>query len=170
MQIPDTPLFVKTQDFLVWLIRHTQRFPKNLRHSYTQRLELLALDFQEGTLMANACRGDRRREWLEKADGKFTLYDHTRRIGQRGLRRFNRTLRRLKWRFRHGLIGAKQVGRSLRAWQAHIGTANSTGVRRDLWRKVRFGRTGLRVPRGSGQTSDAPPGADGIYARRPNDA
>ena len=30
--IPDTPLFVKTHDFLLWLIRHTQRFPKNLRH------------------------------------------------------------------------------------------------------------------------------------------
>jgi len=32
--MPDTPLFVKTHDFLLWLIRHTQRFPKNLRHSY----------------------------------------------------------------------------------------------------------------------------------------
>ncbi len=26
MGVPDTPLFVKTPDFLLWLIRHTQRF------------------------------------------------------------------------------------------------------------------------------------------------
>ena len=26
MSTPDTPLFVKTHDFLLWLIRHTQRF------------------------------------------------------------------------------------------------------------------------------------------------
>lgn len=38
MALPTTPLFVKTHDFLLWLIRHTQRFPKNLRHSYTLKL------------------------------------------------------------------------------------------------------------------------------------
>jgi hypothetical protein len=57
MPIPDTSLFVKTHDFLLWLLRHTQRFPKNLRHSYTHRLESMALEFQEGILMANAVRG-----------------------------------------------------------------------------------------------------------------
>ena len=52
--IPDTPLFVKTHDFLLWLIRHTQRFPKNLRHSYTVKLETIGFEFQESILMANA--------------------------------------------------------------------------------------------------------------------
>jgi hypothetical protein len=60
MNIPETPLFVKTQDFLVWLIRHTQRFPKNLRYSYTTRLENALFDFQECILMANAVRGRQR--------------------------------------------------------------------------------------------------------------
>ena len=54
MSAPETPLFVKTHDFLLWLIRHTQRFPKNLRQSYTLKLELMAFDFQEAILMANA--------------------------------------------------------------------------------------------------------------------
>jgi len=36
MSVPDTPLFVKTHDFNVWLVNHTQRFPKNLRYSYSQ--------------------------------------------------------------------------------------------------------------------------------------
>ena len=69
--IPNTPLFVKTYDFLIWLIRHTQRFPKNLRHTYTQRLEGAALDFQETILMANAERGERRGIWLARADGRL---------------------------------------------------------------------------------------------------
>jgi hypothetical protein len=34
MAKPDTPLFVKTHDFLLWLISHTQRFPKNMRRSF----------------------------------------------------------------------------------------------------------------------------------------
>lgn len=54
---PNTPLFVKTHDFLLWLIRHTQRFPKNLRQSYTLKLEIVALEFQESILMANSVRG-----------------------------------------------------------------------------------------------------------------
>ena len=45
--VPDTRLFVKTHDFLLWLIKHTQRFPKNLRHTYTQRLETALLDRNE---------------------------------------------------------------------------------------------------------------------------
>jgi hypothetical protein len=71
MPTPDTPLFVKTHDFLLWLIQHTQRFPKNLRHTYTHKLETLALEFQEAILMANAVRGQQRSQWLTRADGKL---------------------------------------------------------------------------------------------------
>jgi hypothetical protein len=58
-------------DFLLWIIRHTQRFPKNLRHSYTQRLEGVALEFQETILMANAVRGSERSQYLARADGRL---------------------------------------------------------------------------------------------------
>jgi hypothetical protein len=71
MATPDTPLFVKTHDFLLWLIRHTQRFPRNLRQSYTLKLESMAFDFQEAILMANAVRGPARSNWLGTADGKL---------------------------------------------------------------------------------------------------
>jgi hypothetical protein len=50
---------------------HTQRFPKNLRHSYTQKLELMALEFQEALLMANAVRGAERSRWLAEGDGRL---------------------------------------------------------------------------------------------------
>jgi hypothetical protein len=46
MQIIDTPLFVKTHDFILWLFRHTMRFPKHLRHSFTLKLENAVLEFQ----------------------------------------------------------------------------------------------------------------------------
>jgi hypothetical protein len=71
MKAPTTPLFVKTHDFLVWLLKHTERFPRHLRHSYTNRLESLAFDFQEAILLANSVRGERRRELIERADGKL---------------------------------------------------------------------------------------------------
>ena len=71
MAHPDTPLFVKTHDFNLWLFRHTQRFSKSLRHSYTNRLESLALDFEEALLMGNAARGQARSRWLERADGRL---------------------------------------------------------------------------------------------------
>lgn len=71
MSVPHTPLFVKTHDFIVWLIRHTQRFAKNLRHSFTNRLENLAFDFEQSLLAANVVRGAERQRWLEIADGQL---------------------------------------------------------------------------------------------------
>jgi hypothetical protein len=59
MPTPNTPLFVKTHDFNLWLLQHTQRFPKHLRHSYTNRLETAALEFEEALLMANSARVNR---------------------------------------------------------------------------------------------------------------
>ncbi|HUY34878.1 MAG TPA: four helix bundle protein [Pirellulales bacterium] len=71
MDAPTSPLFVKTHDFLLWLLRHTQRFPKNLRHSFTLKLENLAFEFQEAILMANSVRGRERSDYLRHADGKL---------------------------------------------------------------------------------------------------
>ncbi|HVC93565.1 MAG TPA: four helix bundle protein [Pirellulales bacterium] len=71
MDAPSSPLFVKTHDFLLWLLKHTQRFPKNLRHSYTLKLENLAFEFQEAILMANSVRGRERSSFLRQADGKL---------------------------------------------------------------------------------------------------
>jgi len=57
MAIPTTPLFVKCHDFNVWLLNRTQRFPKNLRHTYTARLETQAFKFEKFLLMANVVHG-----------------------------------------------------------------------------------------------------------------
>ena len=71
MKPTSTPLFVKTHDFILWLIQRTQRFPKNLRHSYTIRIENLAFDFEEAILLANQFRDAVRLDQLTIADSKL---------------------------------------------------------------------------------------------------
>ncbi len=73
MQSFATPLFVKTHDFNVWLINHTQRFPKSLRQSYTLRFESAAFDFEQAILMANSLRDHERYLWLLQADGRLVV-------------------------------------------------------------------------------------------------
>jgi hypothetical protein len=41
-----SPLFIKTHDFVVWLFQHTSKFPRQYRHTLTERLEGAALEFQ----------------------------------------------------------------------------------------------------------------------------
>ncbi len=110
MSIPDTPLFVKTHDLIVWLLQHTQRFPKGLRQSYTSRLEDAAFDFQKATLMANAARGAVRREWLDQADGYLLCL--------RALLRFVPDLRLLgAHQLRYAIEHVDELGRLLGAWK-----------------------------------------------------
>lgn len=42
----ESPLFVKTADFIVWLFQHSAKFPRQYRHTLTERLENSALTFQ----------------------------------------------------------------------------------------------------------------------------
>lgn len=60
------------------------------------------------------------------------------RLQQRALARFNRRLRRLRYLWRHRAVAPAAVRASLRAWSAHAADANSAGVRRAIWRRVRF--------------------------------
>ena len=105
----ETPLFFKTHDLNVWLLLHTQRFPRHLRHSYTQRLENLAFEFEECLLMANQSRGTTRRQFLQTADGKLTCL--------RAFLRYARALELLGGRQIHyAAEQLDQLGRLLGAW------------------------------------------------------
>ena len=79
MTAPDTPLFVRTHDWNLWLLERTQRFPKQLRHSYTNRLESLAFEFEELLLMANAVRGARQGAMHLQQTVNTPGFDHARR-------------------------------------------------------------------------------------------
>lgn len=49
---PQSPIFVKTYDFLLWLIPVTLKFPKSQRFLLAERLSGLALDFYDQILEA----------------------------------------------------------------------------------------------------------------------
>ena len=64
----EMPIFVRTFDFLTWLLPATNHFPRAHRHTVTQRLLDAALDLRERLEEANA-RVDRgRAERLRAAD------------------------------------------------------------------------------------------------------
>jgi hypothetical protein len=112
-------LFVKTHDFNVWLLQHTQRFARHLRHSYTNRLETAALEFEEALLMANSARGLERAHWLARADGRLVCL--------RALLRYAYDLEMLAGNqvaYAAGLVD--ELGRLLGAWQK--GTNRSAPV------------------------------------------
>ena len=48
----ESPIFVKTQVFLVWVLEHTQRFPKTQRFVMAKRVQDAILDFQECLVIA----------------------------------------------------------------------------------------------------------------------
>ncbi len=49
---PEPPLFVLWYDFLKWLIEKTEKFPKKVRFSFSNRIDSLALDIGEGIIEA----------------------------------------------------------------------------------------------------------------------
>ena len=109
MQPIETPLFVKTHDWNLWLLSRTQRFPKHLRHSYTNRLESLAFDFEEFLLRANVARGERRTDYLLRADSTLLCI--------RALLRYAGDLKLLAVnQLQYAAEQLDQLGRLLGAW------------------------------------------------------
>jgi hypothetical protein len=68
----------------------------------------------------------------------FRLSRSGRRLKQDAITRFNRRVKKLRWLRRRGEVGFDQIAASLKAWLAHAAHANSEGIRRALWRRVRF--------------------------------
>jgi len=44
MSVTDPPLFVLWYEFTKWLLNRTAKFPKNIRFTFSQRIDNLALD------------------------------------------------------------------------------------------------------------------------------
>ena len=73
---PQSPLFVKTYDFLLWLLPLTLKFPKSQRFLLAERLSKMALDFYDLILEA-VMEPARQEERLDEADrllSKIRLY------------------------------------------------------------------------------------------------
>lgn len=70
-----SPIFVKTSDFILWLLEHTEKFPKSERFRLGKRLEDAAFEFYE--LLIQAARSNRKQSVLLQADlelEKLRLY------------------------------------------------------------------------------------------------
>jgi len=71
-----SPIFSRTSDFIIWLLNHTEKFPKSERFRMAKRLEDSAFSFYE--LLIEATRSTKRkRQHLIKADvelEKLRLY------------------------------------------------------------------------------------------------
>ena len=71
-----SPLFTKTTDFIIWLLEHTEKFPKSERFRMGKRLEDSVFKFYE--LLIEATRSTKRkRQLLIQADvelEKLRLY------------------------------------------------------------------------------------------------
>ena len=108
--LPETPIFVKTYDFSIWLFERTAHFPKRLRHSLTERIERDCLAFERTLIEANRLRGSLRHEALGRAD---TLLNALR----LNLRR-SRDLRCMAVKsYRHAACLLVEIGRLLGGWQ-----------------------------------------------------
>lgn len=64
----ESPIFVCTHDFILWLLPHTMNFPRSQRFALTKRLQDAALDFQERIIEAALSRGRQQAERLAVAD------------------------------------------------------------------------------------------------------
>jgi hypothetical protein len=105
---PDVPvLFVHWETFLGWLLDHTERFPKRLRFTLTNRIENLALDVFEAIAEARF-RRDRLPSLERVSLGLDTL---------RLLLRIARDRRCLDPRsFEHACKQIDQAGRMVGGW------------------------------------------------------
>jgi hypothetical protein len=103
-----SPIFTKTSDFLLWLMQHTEKYPKSERFRLARRLEDAAFDFFE--LLVKATRSSRqKRQALLLADlelEKLRLY--VRLAMQRKLATPN------QYRFASGAL--LEIGRLLGGW------------------------------------------------------
>ncbi len=81
-----SPIFSKTYDFILWLLNHTEQFPKSERFRMARRLEDSAFAFYER--LVEAVRSPRSRAVLLDADlelDKLRLYlrlSHARKLTQ----------------------------------------------------------------------------------------
>ena len=104
-----SPILARAHDLLLWLLPHTARWPKHLRHSLTLRVEAEAIDLLLCLIRANVARGERRVAILEVADERLE--------GLRALLRLSHDLGVFSsGELRHVATILSAVGRLLGGW------------------------------------------------------
>ena len=113
-----TPLLVKSEGFLRWLLGATARWPKSHRHGLTTRVEGAAVDFVGAVVYANRARGRERASALAAADGHLDIV--------RILLRVASDLKYLSGRqFEFVARSLEEIGRLLGGWLRADGEGSS---------------------------------------------
>lgn len=106
---PQSPIFVKTYDYLLWLIPLTLKFPRSQRFLLAERLSKLALDFYDLILEA-VMESEGRTSHLRQADKTLTK-----------IRLYTRLSYDLKCislgQLEHSARQLDEIGRLLGGWQ-----------------------------------------------------
>jgi hypothetical protein len=105
----EMPIFVRTFDFLTWLLPITNNFPRAHRFSFTRRLLDAAFDLYERLEEANHRWGAARTTQLEEADAALDK-----------VRMYLRLAARWEWlsagQYRHAAGMVAEIGRLLGGW------------------------------------------------------
>lgn len=105
----ESPLYARTYDLLLWLIPQVGKFPRVHRFGLGERIQRLALDFQDSLVAAGKAQGVLRLEYLQRADIQLAQ-----------LRLWMRLTRDLEIlsirRYEHAAGLLNEVGRLLGAW------------------------------------------------------
>jgi four helix bundle protein len=105
----ESPLFIRTYDFLLWLVPQIQKFPRTYRFTLSERIQRLALSFQDSLIAAGKTKGRSRFEHLQQADVQLEQL--------RLWLRFSRDKDLLTiQQYEHSIRQLKEVGNLLGAW------------------------------------------------------
>jgi hypothetical protein len=117
--VKQSPIFVRTYDFVCWLIPRTMEFPRSQRFVLTKRLQDAALDFQEHILEAGLGQAGKRVQRLQEADitlGKVRFY--------------LRLAQDMKWlrpgQYAHAAQMVAELGRLLGGWRKSNGLSEDS--------------------------------------------
>ena len=109
----EMPIFVRTFDFLKWLLPATNSFPRAHRFSLTQRLLDAAFDLNERLQEANYHHGQERLAKLKLADEALDK-----------VRIYIRLAARLEWltdrQYEHAAGMVAEIGRLLGGWKKTV--------------------------------------------------
>lgn len=69
--VQHSPIFVKTEVFMLWLLHHTQAYPRQERFRLAARVEQVLFQFHESLLYA--AKTDETIYYLRRADAEFDM-------------------------------------------------------------------------------------------------
>ena len=105
----ESPIFVRTYDFIQWLIPRTMDFPRSQRFILTKRLQDSMLDFYEAIIEAALCSTRRRPAQLHAADVELVK-----------VRKYMRLARDLGWlkprQYQYAAAQVTEIGNLLGGW------------------------------------------------------